>query len=237
MNHFTTSWKGQVVWPLGYLRRVCVSIEKVGPCHQKVQSRDGVTDNPKSSIVFSVPDLNSCVEQGGGWTLCEIYSKVYYKWCSWSRLERGWIRSVPAPAGAVQRDLQSRWYCGGIDICVSVCNISHHTFSQKIQTRWILYDLFRPMSQPARLMYLSVSDSTCESTPSLSPLSSLTHGHRCIGPHNTTRPMSQLAQLVRLMYLSVFDTPLSLVLSVIRNKKSPVPHTTKFSYLFIYCSK
>ena len=60
-----------------------------------------------------------------------------------------------------------------------------------------------PMANPARLMYLSVSDSACEPAPSPSPRSSRTHAHRCIGPRNETSPMAKPA---RLMYLSVSDS-------------------------------
>ena len=51
--HTTTFFNAQYsllwFWPLWYHRRACSSFEKVGPWHQQVPSRVGVSDHPTSS--------------------------------------------------------------------------------------------------------------------------------------------------------------------------------------------
>jgi hypothetical protein len=64
-------------------------------------------------------------------------------------------------------------------------------------------DASSPVAKPARLIYLSVSDSACAPAPSPPPRSSLTHAHRCIGPRDATRSAAKPA---RLMYLSVSES-------------------------------
>ena len=84
-------------------------------------------------------------------------------------------------------------------------------------------DRSRPMSQPVRLMYPSVSDGVDELVPSPSPRFSLTHPRRRIGPHNATSPMTQP---VRLMYPSVSDGENESVPSP--SPRFSLTHTCKF---------
>jgi hypothetical protein len=56
------------------------------------------------------------------------------------------------------------------------------------------------VADSVRPIHYSTSDRRVSCAPALSPRSSLTHAHRCIGPRNATSP---LATSVRLIYLSV----------------------------------
>jgi hypothetical protein len=70
------------------------------------------------SISFSVPDRHTL------WIRTEddiLVQSVPWYLCFLSRLETGFIRSGRVSTETVQRVLQTRCYCGTIDICVPVC--------------------------------------------------------------------------------------------------------------------
>ena len=78
-----------------------------------------------------------------------------------------------------------------------------HTFSQKMKTRRILHDL---------LTNCSTFDRRVTRAPACSPLSSLTHEHRWIGPRNVTRPMVEIdVSRCTLWRLSVLILPVPTV--------------------------